>query len=152
MYQSGFLGINQSLRLVAHTYASGAYKKECLLPPCTMWVNWSGWFGSQVWSWAEVALLFGGAGDTGPSCSHRDADTHVNTLSLLTSRLQISYWPAHNSFPGWTHSQEGKAFSLPTLVPQEAYRCRTLLQVADVTIVQFTTTSILFYQLFMDGH
>ena len=35
--------------------------------------------------------------------------------------------------------------SLPTLVPQEAHRCWILLQVADVTTVQFTTTLILFY-------
>lgn len=152
MYQSGFLGINQSLRLVAHTYASGAYKKECLLPPCMCvgelkWLIWVpslelGWGGFVFWRgrgyWAR--LFSWGRWHT------------MNTLSPLTSRPQISYWPLHDSFPGWTHSQERKTFSLPTLVPQEAHRCWTLLRVTDIIIVQLTTTLILFYQLFIDGH
>lgn len=39
MYQSGFLGINQSLRLAAHKYVSGHTKRSVCSPLVHVWVT-----------------------------------------------------------------------------------------------------------------
>lgn len=119
-----------------------------------------------VCGWTEVADLghrsgaglrwlcfFGGAGDIGLGCSHGDADTQwTHCLRLRHAHKYLIGHCMTASLDGPIVKKERKTFSLPTVVPQEAHRCWTLLRVTDIIIVQLTTTLILFYQLFIDGH